>query len=962
MQSQDDHDELVMSLLETIMKHAPEERAASLEALRTNPALYEEVKALVEWEERMGDFLLDPLVRVPVGEHIFEEGTLLGERFRIVRAVGQGGMGIVYEAMDLQLDRPVALKCAKAGHRSRLPPEARAAREVSHFNVCKVYDLHMVTTEFGDQDFISMEFIDGETLSQRLQREGSVPTTEALEIALQICSGLEQAHRQGVIHGDLKCSNIILARAPEGGIRSVITDFGLAKLKFAEGSHVMSGRGGTFEYMSPELFRGEPATIASDLYALGVLFHAMLNGKAPEMLHPSLARALMQTWNADSQASTATINRPIAESDWQREIDDLDSPWKKIVTRCLAPSPRNRFGSAEEIRHALTHRAPWVRWVASAAVAVAIMLGSILVSIHQETRVQDLAQVTSATDLSENPSLSRDGKIIAYASDRAEAGNLDIWVQKLSAGDARRLTTDSAEDNEPNISPDGRTVAFRSERNGGGIYLVDTAGGNERLLVLRGRNPQFSPDGHNIVYWTGDKDESVPSGRVYLIPLTGGRATRLAPDFEDARLPIWSSDGRFILFSGCRASGQSLRTCLDWWASRSDGSGLTKTGAMDLLRQQRIMPISTLGAWWGSTVIFGGRHDDVDSLWQLPISGAELKAQGSSRQLTLGESSENAATVAGDGSLAFGRLSGALHVWRIDHAATPPVATLAKMTGEAAIDISPHVSHNGNWLVFGRGLKSHREIWLKDLRSGKEAAAVVSKFDKVSPLIDDSGSTIIYEQREPEASTIWAARDRFQYKLCTGCGNPTGWFGDSEMFFYSTSAPSKIMVMNVEAKASRIALDAEPSSIANPDWSPANQYLLFTASPDGSRKQVFAVHFPKATGQPVGQWFPITSGSEWSDRPRWSADGKLVFYLSNRDGSYCIWGQHFDPVVGQVRDSPFAVMHFHNPRLSPGTVRSSSFAMAVSGDSIFLNLGEETESIWVGRLERATWLRRLLVF
>lgn len=949
----EEHDELVMSLVESVMKHPPEERPARLQALCHDPALHEEVRVCIEWEERMGGFLLDPLLKRPAAEHIFPEDYCLGERFRIIRKVGQGGMGIVYEAMDRELDRRVALKCAKPGHRSHLPPEARAAREVSHFHVCKVHDLHKASTDFGEMDFLSMEFIEGETLSQRIDRDGPLSKREAREIALQICSGLEQAHRQGVIHGDLKCSNIILARAPEGGMRAVITDFGLAKLKFAEGSNLMSVRGGTFDYMAPELFRGDPATVVSDLYALGVLFHAMLTGSAPRMLRPSLARELIQSWkwNADSQTSTAALDPAIGDADWQRQIGELPSPWKKIVSRCLAPQPKDRFPSAEAVTQVLVRRSTWFRWAAAAA-AVAAPVAVWLVSPGtQASRLEGLVQLTPATELSGSPSLSRDGRVIVYESDRAEPGKLDIWIQQLPGGEARRLTTDPSEENDPSVSPEGRTVAFRSERNGAGIYGMDTSGGTERLLAIGGRNPQFSPDGQRIVYWTGDLNENVASGRIYSIPSRGGPATRLATDFEDARLPIWSSDGRFILFSGCRSQGQPLRACSDWWAMSADGASFFKTGAMALLREQQIILTHTLGAWDGEQIIFGGTHENVNSLWELTISRRDLRAGGRAKQLTSGDAFENGVTVAEDGSIAFGRLSGALHVWRIDNAVNPSAAVLAKVTGEAALDISPNVSRDGHWLVFGHGSRSHRDVWVKDLRSGRETASVSSKFDKAWPLIDNSGMTIVYEQREPEASTIWVARDESQRKLCTGCGNPTSWFGENDAFLYSGNMPSKIMLMDFRTGVPRIALDAGSGSVGNADWSPANQFLLFTASQDGSRNQTFAVRFPRATGQPSGDWIPVTGESEWSEKPRWSGDGTTVFYLSNRDGFYCVWARHFDPVRGRMTGAPFAVTHYHNPRITPNRVRRSSFGMAASGDSVFLNVGEVTESIWTGKLK-----------
>src|SRR5437016_1297788 len=199
---------------------------------------------------------------------VFASGALLGGRFRIVRAVGRGGMGVVYEAFDEMLGRRVALKCARPGHHDRLPPEARAAREVSHYNVCKVHELHVLSTPLGEMECLSMEFIEGETLSARVHRQGRIPAREAREIALQICAGLAQAHKQAVVHGDLKCGNVILTESAEGCPRAVLTDFGLARLKLADGgAHVMSEQGGTLDYMAPELFLGQPASVASDMYA-----------------------------------------------------------------------------------------------------------------------------------------------------------------------------------------------------------------------------------------------------------------------------------------------------------------------------------------------------------------------------------------------------------------------------------------------------------------------------------------------------------------------------------------------------------------------------------------------------------------------------------------------------------------------------------------------------------------------
>ena len=302
-------------------------------------------------------------------------GTLLVERFRIKREVGSGGMGFVYEAMDEKLDRRVALKCARPGYGDRLPPEVRAAREVSHFNVCKVHDLHVVSTPLGEMEFVSMEFIEGQTLSERISRDGPVPEAEARVIAGQICAGLAQAHRQGVIHGDLKCGNIILSRSPQGGVRAVITDFGLAKTKLFEGTHVEGGEGGTPDYMAPELFLGNRSTVASDFYALGILFHIMLTGRSPRRLGKPSAAERQGSREVDSQASTMTLGTVIVDAHWQRAVEHLPSPWRKVVTQCLAPRPGSRFSSAEAVSDALKPRRFLLKGSAAAALATALALG-----------------------------------------------------------------------------------------------------------------------------------------------------------------------------------------------------------------------------------------------------------------------------------------------------------------------------------------------------------------------------------------------------------------------------------------------------------------------------------------------------------------------------------------------------------------------------------------------------------
>ncbi len=204
-------------------------------------------------------------------------GTTLADRYRIVSPLGKGGMGEVYRAEDLKLGQTVALKflpqslARNEEALARFTREVRLARQVSHPNVCRVFDIG----ETDGQTFLTMEFVDGEDIASLMRRIGRLPADKALEIARQVCAGLAAAHEHGIIHRDLKPANIML----DGRGRARITDFGLAGL-----SSEMKGedaRAGTPAYMSPEQFSGGEITAKSDLYSLGLVMYEIFTGKKP---------------------------------------------------------------------------------------------------------------------------------------------------------------------------------------------------------------------------------------------------------------------------------------------------------------------------------------------------------------------------------------------------------------------------------------------------------------------------------------------------------------------------------------------------------------------------------------------------------------------------------------------------------------------------------------------------------
>ena len=266
----------------------------------------------------------------------FVSGTILADRYRIVGLLGKGGMGEVYRADDLKLSQPVALKFLPDRHLSdgaalaRFHREVRVARQVSHKNVCRVYDIG----EIDGRHFLSMEFIKGEELSSLLRRIGRLPIDKAVQIARQICAGLSAAHDNGILHRDLKPANIMIDA--EGNAR--ITDFGLAGL--AEEIREDEMAAGTPAYMAPEQLDGEPPTVRSDIYSLGLVLYELFTGKRAYEA-PSLGE-LIKLRRSDSTPTNPTAI-----------VKDLDPVIERLIDRCLQKDPAARPISALQVAAAL---------------------------------------------------------------------------------------------------------------------------------------------------------------------------------------------------------------------------------------------------------------------------------------------------------------------------------------------------------------------------------------------------------------------------------------------------------------------------------------------------------------------------------------------------------------------------------------------------------------------------------
>jgi serine/threonine-protein kinase len=335
----------------------------------------------------------------------FTPGTVLAGRYRVIGLLGRGGMGEVYRADDLTLGQPVALKFLPKTigldpvRRERLLAEVRIARQVSHPNLCRVYDI----AELDGRHFLTMEYIDGEDLASLLKRIGSLHGAKALDVARQLCAGLAAAHDKGVLHRDLKPANVMI----DGRGRVRITDFGIAVA--ATDADATADGSGTPAYMAPEQFTGQGASVRSDIHALGLVLYELYTGQR------AFSASSLVDLRAQKEGAT-----PTAPSEITRDIDPVI---ERVIVRCLAKDPRQRPSSVAQVAAALPGGDPLAAAIAAgetpspemvaaagttegvrptlawAGLALAVLGVAAQVWLGPRTRVLDLAQADTPPDV-----------------------------------------------------------------------------------------------------------------------------------------------------------------------------------------------------------------------------------------------------------------------------------------------------------------------------------------------------------------------------------------------------------------------------------------------------------------------------------------------------------------------------------------------------------------------------------
>ena len=906
------------------------------------------------------------------------EGARLGS-YEILSALGSGGMGEVYRARDPRLKRDVALKVLRGSlvdtgnGLARFEREAELLAALNHPNIAAIYGIE----EKSGMTALVLELVEGPTLADRLAA-GPLPMRDCLTICRQIVDALDAAHERGIVHRDLKPANI---KVREDGTVKVL-DFGLAKALESDGSAVVTALPtitspavtsfgvilGTAAYMSPEQARGQAIDKRTDIWAFGCVLYEMRAGRRPF------------TRETVPDTIAAILER---EPDWSALPPATPPGMVRLLRRCLDKNRSQRFRDIADVGHALDDiqdeasrveplemRGSARSWqLVAGAVAVA-GIAALTAGLVMSRRTNPtpgatspgprFTRVTSDAAYSTEPALSRDGTMVAHASDRSGGGQLDLWLQRTAEGQPIPLTSDPADDREPDFSPDGSHIAFRSNRSGGGVYLMPVLGGTERLVAEGGRRPRFSPDGQRIAYWTGPWLSGAGArgpGAVFVVAANGGQPVRVANGFATARDPVWSPDGRSLLFFGRKTMDDSPAGGFDWWWAPLDGREPVPTGAYRAMADRGLIFSSpgdlvvaglepTPKVWKASGVLFSAGLAESVSLWRLDVSLSTGKViEASLERLTSGAGFDLAASADDSGRIAFqasseGYVSLTLP---LDANAGRPSGPIVRQTYWAGGGGRNSLDDTGRLLAYQKRRGNETELWVKDLQTNQDRHLVTTRLGNLDPVIAHDGTLVAYTFRD--------GAQTFGYVVATAGGTPRqvcecllqGWLPDNRRILAldGVGLSRRIRAVDVGDRSEEILLTHPTPLVGRADISPDGRWLAF-----GSSQHVQVA--PVRPGDPPGEreWVTVLDKDEDSAERAcgWSPDGHLLYLLLERDGFRDLYAQRIDTARGTPVGKPFAVEHLHDPRRRWG---STPFGTAIVNKAFLFSQVETTGSIWL---------------
>ena len=802
-------------------------------------------------------------------------GTTVGH-YSILEKLGAGGMGVVYRARDLTLGRVVALKflpenlARDAQALERFRREARLASALNHPNICTIYEIG----EQGEQYFIAMEFLQGQTLSSLIQNK-PLNTNTVLELGIQVTDALDAAHSAGIIHRDLKPANIFVTAKGQ----AKVLDFGLAIS--AQRTHDFSARAndpasvgsadtrltiqgttiGTVAYMSPEQSLGEELDARTDLFSLGVVLYEMVTGELP--FKGATPAAIFNAILNRSPVTPSKLN-PTVPLKLEEIINNALE--KKRGLRCQSAAEVNV--NLKRLKHELepdtdtratSPRRRWVPWWAVVLVVAVLVAGYFLRSQFARNSERLLAtvklvQLTTTEGLHEFAAWAPDEKHIAYSKD--VNGFKKIFIKPLQ-GEPQQLSFGQADDIQPSWTPDGQGILFvRSNQpsgklepgdvfgryEGGDVWRKDMASGKEEKFLDNAFNPAFSSDGKMIsvdTSWAGPR-------RIWVVDAQGHNPQQITSDSSEAvdhLEPNWSPDGKNIVFQNLERTKFSIKVVN------------VATHAITALTEGRFHDLNPIWSRSGKYIYFTSDRGGGLNIWRIKVSGTGQGA-GTPQQVTMGSGQDlQLAMTASGKQLTFSILRQNADLWRLP---VSPQTGLPTGNPEEVL-ASTREDSRGAWSPDGT------QIAFNSDRSGDMNIYVHSLVDNSNRQITRGPGGDFQPQWSPDGARL--------------------------VFFSSRAGNADIWLVNLTANSPR-RLTSDSALDINPFFSPDGAYIAFQSDRTG-RLEVWLMN---SDGSNQRQ---LTKTGVSGHFLRWSRDGENIIFrcpCGGKPQTYQVFIKGGDPV------------------------------------------------------------------
>ncbi len=880
----------IKSLLESAIERDPPTREAFLdEACAGDPELRREVEVLLDSHARAGEFIESPAYAVMADSLAASDivpGSAIGP-YQIINRLASGGMGDIYLAEDSRLGRKVVLKALPAVFTKdpervrRFQLEARAASALNHPNIITVY-------EIGQADhlhYIVVEFIDGETLRQRLAN-GPLGINEALDIAISVATALLAAHEAGIVHRDIKPENIMV-RA-DGVVK--VLDFGLAKL--TETMATVSDAAtlfqtqqgmiiGTAPYMSPEQARALVVDTRTDIWSLGAVLYEMVGGSAPF------------DGPTSSDVIVAILSREPVPLVRHRPAVPTELEW--IIKKALRKDRDERYQTIREFLadlknlHQRLEPPPTAKRslrVGSVMLIVVAMLGLFTLGyflINSLTRTEtasnpraiNFEQITQKSGPEFFPSLSPDGKSIAYAG--RESGNWDIYFQTIGSTNSTNLTKDSLkDDSQPAFSPTGDRIAFRSERDGGGIYVMSANGGSPTRVSDFGYSPSWSLDGGTIVIGT----EKIPQpstrptrSELWKIDLETNHRQRISEG--DALQPVFSPRQKRIAYWS-RPDRYGQREHI-WTIPANGGTAVAVTDGS----------FTDLNPVWspdGKYLYFSSNRGGSSNIWRIAIDENTGATSGVPEAVTAMGATTSVLhfSFSRDGRLAYSAQTEMRNLRSTSF--SPAQKTIGKPVSitEGSMQLwFPDPSPDGEWLA-ANSMGQQRHIFVMRTDGTEQRDLTPGEYRYMWPRWSPDGQRIVFSSRRTGDYELWIVnRDGSGLRQLTQSsgGHYSPWSADGSMIAYSIHAPKNdgVVISPDKAWSDQKLLYLSPLSDAS------LSFEGWSWSSDG-KKLAGIKHLPNGVHSGIGIYDLETKTYDWltdfGDWPIWLNDNRHVLFVS----------------------------------------------------------------------------------